>query len=163
MRDRSAGGPGPALEAGERQQLVVLRLGDRDYGLGADAVVQVLRMVTVRPVPESPPWISGVINLRGRTTPVMDLRKRFGLPAEPPGVSSHIVVVRSGEVVLGLIADLVIEVLELEAGAVEPPGEVGGWSQLVAALARSDDRVILVLDVARLVADAVQPLAASIP
>jgi purine-binding chemotaxis protein CheW len=150
-------------EAGERRHLVVLRLGDRDYALGADAVVQVLRMVAVRPVPESPPWIAGVINLRGRTTPVMDLRERLGLAAEPPGISSHIVVVRSGAVVLGLIADLVSEVLEVDAGAVEPAGEVGGWSQLVASLARCDGRLLLVLDVDRLVADAVQPLAAPVP
>jgi CheY-like chemotaxis protein len=59
VRQRSAG------------QLVVLRLGDREYGLVAGAVEQVVRMVAIRPVPEAPPWIAGVVNLRGRTTPMI--------------------------------------------------------------------------------------------
>ena len=83
MRQRSAG------------QLVVLRLGDGEYGLVAGAVEQVVRMVAIRPVPEAPPWIAGVVNLRGRTTPMTDLRTRLGLHAGTHGLSDHIVIVRS--------------------------------------------------------------------
>jgi purine-binding chemotaxis protein CheW len=162
VRHRSVDGAAPAPEAPERCQLVVLRLGGGEYGLAADAVVQVLRMVAVTPVPESPAWIAGVINLRGRTTPVMDLRERLHLPAATPGLSSQIVVVRWGEVLLGLIADAVLEVLELGADAVEPAGEIGGGRPLVAATARTGDRLIVVLDTERLAADSVQPLAAPV-
>jgi purine-binding chemotaxis protein CheW len=138
VRQRSAG------------QLVVLRLGDREYGLVAGAVEQVVRMVAIRPVPEAPPWIAGVVNLRGRTTPMMDLRTRLGLPAGTHGLSDHIVIVRSREATLGLIVDAVLEVLEVDEEAVEPAGDVAGLEGVVAGVARAGDRLILVLDVDRL-------------
>jgi purine-binding chemotaxis protein CheW len=144
-------------EADEHHQFVVLRLGGREYALPARAVVQVLRMVAIRPVPESPMWISGVINLRGRMTPMLDLRKRLGLPAETPGLSAHIVIVRSNDAILGLIADAVLEVLALDEDAVEPPGGAAGRSRVISGVARSNDRLILVLDVDRLLVDSVCP------
>jgi purine-binding chemotaxis protein CheW len=136
-------------EAGGRR-LVVLRLGDREYGLATEVVVQVLRMVAVRPVPESPPWIAGVVNVRGRTTPMVDLRMRLGLPARAPDPADHIVVVRTGDRTLGLIVDAVLEVLEVGEGEVEPPADAAGPSGVVAAVARPGDRLILVLDVDRM-------------
>jgi purine-binding chemotaxis protein CheW len=142
VRQRSAG------------QLVVLRLGDREYGLIAGAVEQVVRMVAIRPVPEAPPWIAGVVNLRGRTTPMMDLRTRLGLSAGTHGLSDHIVIVRSREATLGLIVDAVLEVLEVDEEAVEPAGDVAGLEGVVAGVARAGDRLILVLDVDRLSRDA---------
>jgi purine-binding chemotaxis protein CheW len=147
----SASSPAAVRDAGERRQLVVLRLGDREYGLPAGAVVQVLRMVAISPLPEAHAWISGVINLRGRMTPMVDLRTRLGLPAEPPGLSAHIVIMRSSDAVLGLIVDAVLEVLEVEEDAVESPGEAAVRSGVVSAVARSDDRLILVLEVDRLI------------
>lgn len=154
---RSVGSPATVREAGERHQFVVLRLGDREYGLPAGAVVQVLRMVAIRPVPEAPAWISGVINLRGRMTPMMDLRTRLGLPAETPGLSAHIVILRSNDATLGLVVDAVLEVLELEEDAVEPPGEAAGRSGVISAVARFNDRLILVLEVDRLSVDSLHP------
>jgi purine-binding chemotaxis protein CheW len=149
VRQSPTSGAVAVREAG-RRQLVVLRLGDREYGLATEVVVQVLRMVAVRPVPESPPWIAGVVNLRGRTTPMVDLRRRLGLPARAPGPADHIVVVRSGDATLGLIVDAVLEVLEVGQGEVEPPGDAAGPSGVIAAVARAGDRLILVLDVERL-------------
>jgi purine-binding chemotaxis protein CheW len=153
VKEPSASSAG-AREAGGRRQFVVLRLGDREYGLDADAVVQVLRMVAIRPMPESPPWIAGVINLRGRTTPMLDLRARLGLPAEPPGLDDHIIVVGSGDAALGLIVDAVLEVIEVGEDAVEPPAGTVGRGGVVTAVARTGDRLLLVLDVDRLTADA---------
>ena len=150
MSQRSASGAVGVQEAGDRRQLVVVRLGDHEYGLAAEAVVQVLRMVAIRPVPESPAWLSGVINLRGRTTPILDLRTRLGLPPETPGLSDHIVILGSKDTTLGLIVDAVLEVLEVAADAVEPPDDAVGRDGLVAAVARFGDRLLLVLDVDRL-------------
>jgi purine-binding chemotaxis protein CheW len=149
VRQSPASGAVAVREAGGRQ-LVVLRLGDREYGLAAEAVVQVLRMVAIRPVPESPPWIAGVVNVRGRTTPMVDLRIRLGLPARAPVPADHIVVVRSGDATLGLVVDAVLEVLEVGDGEVEPPADAAGASGVIAAVARAGDRLILVLDVDRM-------------
>jgi purine-binding chemotaxis protein CheW len=150
VSQRSAIGAVGVQETGDRCQLVVLRLGDQEYGLAAGAVVQVVRMVAIRPVPESPAWISGVIDLRGRTTPILDLRTRLGLPAEAPGLSDHIVILGSRDTTLGLIVDAVLEVVEVAADAVEPPDDTVGRGGLVAAVARCAGRLILVLDVDRL-------------
>jgi purine-binding chemotaxis protein CheW len=144
------------LDPGARRRLLVLRLADREYGLDAGAVVQVLRMVAIRPVPEAPAWIAGVVNLRGRTTPMMDLRTRLGLPTRPPGLSDHIVIVQAGEAALGLMVDAALEVLEVDEDAIEAPGEAAGRSGVIAAVARSGERLLLVLDVERLSVDAVQ-------
>ena len=150
MRQSPASGAVAVREAGGLRQLVVLRLGDREYGLATEVVVQVLRMVAIRPVPESPPWIAGVVNLRGRTTPMVDLRSRLGLPARAPGPADHIVVVRSGDAALSLIVDAVLEVLEVGDGEVEPAADAAGPSGVIAAVARAGDRLILVLDVDRM-------------
>ena len=149
MRQSPTRGAVVVGEAGGRR-LVVLRLGDREYGLATEVVVQVLRMVAIRPVPESPPWIAGVVNVRGRTTPMVDLRIRLGLPARAPGPADHIIVVRAGGTTLGLIVDAVLEVLEVGEGEVEPPADAAGPSGVVAAVARPGDRLILVLDVDRM-------------
>ena len=149
MRQSPTSGAVAVGEAGGRR-LVVLRLGNREYGLAAEVVVQVLRMVAIRPLPESPPWIAGVVNLRGRTTPMVDLRMRLGLPARAPGPADHIVVVRSGDTTLGLVVDAVLEVLEVGDGEVEPPADAAGLGGVIAAVARPGDRLILVLDVDRM-------------
>lgn len=149
MRQSPTSGAVAVGGAGGRR-LVVLRLDDREYGLAAEAVVQVLRMVAVRPVPESPPWMAGVVNLRGRTTPMVDLRLRLGLPTRAPGPADHIVVVRSGDTTLGLIVDAVLEVIEVGDGDVEPPVDAAGPGGVIAAVVRAGARLLLVLDVGRM-------------
>jgi purine-binding chemotaxis protein CheW len=142
--------------------LVVFELDDREFGLPIEDIAEIVPMVLVTPVPEVPPWVVGVINLRGRVIPIADLRTRLGLPPREPELNTPILVAEQGTRKLGLIADAVRDVISLPDDALEPPTEVGaadtGQLDAVSALARADDRLIVVLDLARVTADAA-PLA----
>jgi purine-binding chemotaxis protein CheW len=133
-------------------QWLVFRLQTHDYALAIADVIEVLRMVALTPVPEAPAWLAGVVNLRGRVIPVIDLRRRLGLPPETPGLNTPIIVAQADGRPVGLIADSVSEVLTLGADAMERPDVLVGSGHAVAAMARAGDRLILVLDLPRLVA-----------
>src|SRR4051812_47873803 len=91
--------------------LLVFRLQAREYALPVASVVEVLRMVAVSPLPGSPAWLSGVINLRGHIIPVMDLRLRMGLAAEPIDLTTPLIIAESNGQTLGLVVDSAVEVL----------------------------------------------------
>src|SRR6516165_6066785 len=76
-------------------QWVVLSLDSHEYALPVQSVIEVLRMATLRPLPEAPPFIAGLLNLRGQGIVVLDLLKRLGLPAKEPDLNSQIVIVET--------------------------------------------------------------------
>lgn len=127
-------------------RLLVFRLNDREHALPLEHVVEVFRMVAVTPLPEAPPWMLGVMNVRGRVIPLIDLRVRLGMPPREPDLSTPIVVVETGGATAGLVADEVVEVLALPDEAVEPPDRSAGSTRVVSSLARLGDRLVLVLD-----------------
>lgn len=133
-------------------ELVVFRLEGREYAFPVEHVDEILRMVALTPVPEAPPWLSGVINLRGQVVPVVDLRMRLGLPRQVPGLSTPIMVVRAGGRVAGLIVDAVDEVLALPPGSIGPPDDLVDPARSVVAAASDGDRMVLVLDAGHLIA-----------
>jgi purine-binding chemotaxis protein CheW len=138
-------------------QFVVFRVEQREYALPLEHVLHVLRMVAVTPVPEAPAWLLGVINWHGRVIPVMDLRVRLGLPALPAGLGSPLLLFQNSDGVAALLADEVVEVLSPPPQARDRPDERLGAGHALTALLRWGDRLILVLDPARLWDAAVSP------
>ena len=128
------------------QPWVVFRLAEHEYALRLESVSEVLRMVAITPLPEAPPWLAGVINLRGRVIAVTDLRLRLGLPPREPGLNTPIIIVEEAGRQLGLIADAVVEVLTRPAEATDLPAGLTGPSRLAQATRREGDRLITVLD-----------------
>jgi purine-binding chemotaxis protein CheW len=147
-----------AVEGDSLNQWLVLSLERREYALPVKHVVEVLRMVAVTPMPEAPAWIAGVLNLRGKGIVVMDLRTRLALPARTPDLNNQIVIVDSKGELLGLIVDEVVEIITLPGSALKPADKLSGASAMFAALAHAGERLILVLDLDRLVGS--PPLAA---
>jgi purine-binding chemotaxis protein CheW len=141
-------------KSGEQTQWLILWLHGREYGLPIRDVAEVLRMVAVTPMPEAPAWLCGVINLRGRIIPVIDLRRRLGLPPNPPGLNTPIIVVEVADRAFGLVADAAIEVLTLPLAALTSPDRVTGPGHAIVRLAHIDGRVILGLDLEKLCCDA---------
>ena len=137
-------------EGNSLNQWIVLSLDRREYALPVQNVVEVLRMVAVSPMPEAPPWIAGVLNLRGKGIAVMDLRQRLGLPVRAPDLNTQIVIVETKREPLGLIADEVVEIITLPSDALKPADKLSGASPMLAALAHAGERLILVLDLDRL-------------
>ena len=106
------------------KQLVVFDLAEEAYGVDIGAVREIIRMQDITQVPRTPEFVEGVINLRGKVIPVVDLRKRFGFEAEDATKDTRIVVVDIGGQDIGVVVDAVNEVLRVAAGAVEPPSSV---------------------------------------
>ncbi len=147
-----AGGQG-AAETGERQlQLVTFGLGEEEFAVDILAVQEINRMMALTRVPQSPAEVEGVINLRGKIIPVMDLRKRFGLAAAARSEQSRIVVVEVHGRVLGFIVDRVSEVLRISSRIVEaaPQMVCSVDSDFIAGVGKLEDRLLILLDLGRL-------------
>ena len=143
------------------EQWVVFRLAEQEYALRLENVSEVLRMVAITPLPEAPPWLAGMINLRGRVIAVTDLRLRLGLPAPAHGLNTPIIVVEADGRQLGLIADSVVEVLTQAAEVTDLPAGLVGQSRLAQATLRAGGRLITVLDLGPLSAGSERLIAAA--
>ncbi|MEI7744656.1 MAG: chemotaxis protein CheW [Chloroflexota bacterium] len=135
-------------------QIVVFALGEERYGLEISAVYEIIRPQPITAVPQAPPSVEGVINLRGRIIPVVNLRFRFGLKDEAAGASSRIVVCDANGNRVGLIVDGVSEVLMVPDDAIEetPAIAVGSATEYVRGVAKLDDQMIILLDLVHLFA-----------
>jgi purine-binding chemotaxis protein CheW len=133
-------------------QIVVCELADEHYGLDIAKVFEIIRHQPITAVPRSPQFVKGVINLRGRIIPVVDLRERFGMPQADPTKETRIVVAESATTRVGLIVDSVSEVLLVPADAVEATPEVaaGADAEYLRGIANLGDRLVLLLELAGL-------------
>ncbi|MCL5958630.1 MAG: chemotaxis protein CheW [Chloroflexi bacterium] len=133
--------------ADTEEQLVVFDLGDEVYGVDISRVQEIIRMQTITQVPGAPHFVEGVINLRGKIIPVIDLHRRFGLPSAVADKASRIVVVETQGHVLGMIVDAVSEVLRIPVDCVEPPSPIvaGIDSDYIRAIAKLEGRLIILL------------------
>jgi purine-binding chemotaxis protein CheW len=155
-----------AERSGAERQVVALHLGEEVYGVDIAAIHTVLTPQPVTPVPGVPACVRGVMNLRGRILPVLDLRARLGLPPPESGgpKAARVVIVESGGLTAGLVVDSVSEVLRLPADSVEPAGAVlgvaearclSGIGRIPGGRRKGDlpqDRLLLLLDVAETLA-----------
>ena len=134
-------------------------LDDEQFGIEILKVREIIRVMRTTAVPGSPPFIRGVINLRGKIIPVLELRTRFGLETADDGDRTCIIVVEVARedrtVEIGLVVDSVREVLNIGVDDLEPPPEfgVGVESTLLLGMARSGGDVRILLDVDRVVTD----------
>lgn len=137
---------------------ITFKLGDELFAIDVARVREVLDLTEITRVPTAPPYMRGVVNVRGSAIPVVDLRHKFGLPPTDDTVNTRIVVLElelDGEVtVVGGIADSVHEVLELERGQLrEPPRIAMRWrADMIEGLGKKGDQFIIVLDIARVFA-----------
>jgi purine-binding chemotaxis protein CheW len=134
--------------AGAEMQLVVFELGDESYAVDISRVQDINRMQEITEIPHAPESVVGVINLRGRVIPVIDLRKRFGLPDAVRTKDTRIVVVHLEGNLIGVIVDAVSQVLRIPADIVEPPSPVlaGVDSRYLRGIAKLDDKLVILLD-----------------
>lgn len=138
--------------AKEEEQVVVFQLADQTYGLDIAAVSEIIRMERVAYVPRAPKFVEGVINLRGRIIPVIDLRKRFELKSAEHTRQSRIIVVEMAGVTVGLIVDAVLEVLRVPVESIEPPPAMvdGVDVAYLRGIVLLDDRMIILLNLEKI-------------
>lgn len=138
----------------EMLQLVTFKLGNEEYGIDILKVQEINRMTEITTMPKSAFYVEGVINLRGKVIPVVNLRKRFGLEMKELDSQSRIIVVDAGSTI-GLIVDSVSEVIRIPSDTIEPPPPITGGigSEYVRGIVKLKDRLIILLDIDRLLSD----------
>ncbi|WP_334109540.1 chemotaxis protein CheW [Thermodesulfitimonas autotrophica] len=137
---------------GREEQIVVFKLAEQTYGVDIGAVAEIIRMESITRVPRAPEFVEGVINLRGRIIPVIDLRKRFGLPEGEQTRQSRIIIVEIGGMTIGMIVDAVLEVLRIAAETIEPPPAVvdGVDVAYLRGIALWEERMIILLNLQKI-------------
>jgi purine-binding chemotaxis protein CheW len=140
-------------------QFVSLGIGAEVFAVPVTAVLEILDMRPAFRIPETPAHMLGLIDLRGRSVPVLDLRGKLGLPAVPPTETTRILVLEvdlgDRRVVLGLVADRVIEVMGLTASDIEPPPDVGTrWrSDYIAGIGHVGTNFVVIFDLPKFFAN----------
>lgn len=132
-------------------QFVTFRLGKEEYAVDILKVQEINRIVDITPVPNSPQYIEGVINLRGKVIPVINLRKRFGLDSKGLDNHARIIVIDVG-IVIGIIVDSVSEVLRISSDTIDPPPLMAGGvgSEYIRGVGKLNDRLLILIDIDRL-------------
>jgi purine-binding chemotaxis protein CheW len=133
-------------------QIVGFRIGNETYGVRIAAVREIVRVPEITSVPSAPDTVEGVINLRGKIIPVMDLRKRFGHAEIKPDKKNRILVVELENKLLGLIVNSASEVLKIPPSEIAAPGSVfaDGESGYVTGVGKLNGRLIILLDISKL-------------
>jgi purine-binding chemotaxis protein CheW len=155
-----------ALDAAEQDQYLSFMLGTEPFAIGILGVREIIQYGGITQVPQMPPFVRGVINLRGAVVPVIDLNARFGAALSAVKPRSCIVIVDilngSDSVVVGIMVDAVNEVLHIPAEQIEPPPLFGSHIRVdfIQGIGKVDGRFIIVLEASRVLAqDAVQSVA----
>ncbi|MCW2276693.1 chemotaxis protein CheW [Heliophilum fasciatum] len=130
-------------------QLVVFGLGSEEYGVPITQVQEINRLTAPTKIPQAPSFVEGIINLRGKIIPVIDLKKRFQLPWADYSDSTRIIVINIAEHTVGIIVDAVTEVLRLPLQSVEhPPSMIGGISaEYLYGVGKIGERLLLLLEI----------------
>jgi len=139
----------------QKDKFLTFRIGNEDYGIEISYVIEIVGIQQITEVPDMPDFLKGVINLRGRVIPVMDVRVRFRMQAREFDDRTCIVVVNLGETAVGLIVDTVNEVLSIPASEISKPPRVsrGEGSRFVRGMGKVGDAVKILLDLNKLLND----------
>jgi purine-binding chemotaxis protein CheW len=144
---------------------MTFKLAEEEYGLEILKVREIIGLMDITRVPRTPEYVRGVINLRGKVIPVVDLRQKFGMPACEPTDQTVIIVVQyvheERTLTMGILVDQVLEVRSIDAANIEPPptlGEAAIDAQCILGVGKAEKRVVFLLDIGRVLgssADAV--------
>ncbi len=150
----------PHTPAGEETaQIVTFRVGNEEYGLDINTITEAIRPLPITPLPHMPPFVEGVINLRGKLIPVVDLRKRFSVPDLRGNPRTIRMLITRGALqsarrgrrqLIGLVVDGVGEVLHVPRRQIEaaPEAATGSLTAFIAGVAKVADRLVVILDIA---------------
>ncbi len=146
-------------QAEAMREVLTLEMQGEIFAIDANCVREILDMVPVTEVPQSQPFVNGLINVRGKVVPLADLRLKFGMARPPPTVDTRIVVIDAdvqGEVTaVGILADRVYEVTEIAPAAIEETPRIGlRWRpEYISGIGKRGSDFIIVLNMEQVLAD----------
>lgn len=135
------------------RQFLSFRVGTEEYAIDILTVQEIRGHTAITPLPQTPPWVRGAMNLRGVIVPVFDLQQRFGGGLVDYNRFSVIIVVAVGGRQVGMLVDAVNDVIDLAPGHIEPPPDVGTQgASFVQGLGRHGERLLILLDLQQVMA-----------
>ncbi len=134
----------------QQGRFLTFQVGREHYAIAISHVTEIIRLQKITGVPDMPEFLRGVINLRGRVIPVVDVRLRFRLPFQEYGERTCIIVVDVEEKAVGLVVDRVDEVLSIPPDQIEPPPPSAGGGRYIQGLGKVGEEVKILLDLERL-------------
>lgn len=140
---------------GNLMQLVTFKLAEEEFGVDILKVQEIIRMMPITKVPNAPAFVEGVINLRGKVIPVIDMRKRFGMAVTAHNSETRIEVMDLQGQIVGFVVDAVREVLRIKESTIEPPPAVvaGIGSEYMRGVGKLEDRLLILLDLDKLLTE----------
>ena len=145
-----------AHASGDLLQLVVFQLGGEEFGVEIMQVQEIIRMPEITRIPQSPEYVEGVINLRGKIIVVINLDTKFGLHSKELDEDSRIIIVEVGDNVVGMVVDSVSEVMRLASSSVEPAPEIISTkikADYLKGVGKLDERLLILLDLERVLSE----------
>lgn len=147
---------GTTLESKKKQlggKYLTFRLAGEEYGLEILRVREIIGMMDITPVPRTPTFVLGVINLRGKVIPVTDLRQKFSMPAAERTPLSCIIVADVGKIEMGILVDSVSEVLNIDAERIDEPPAFGLEvnTDFILGMGKTSERVTILLDISKVI------------
>ena len=133
-------------------QLVTFSIGEEEFGVDILKVQEIIRTMEITKVPRAQAFVEGVINLRGKVIPIIDLRRRFGLASKVHDKHTRIIVIEMNVMIVGFVVDSVSEVLRIPTSTVEPPPPVvaGLESEYISGVGKLEDKLLILLDLDKL-------------
>ncbi|MCX7772854.1 MAG: chemotaxis protein CheW [Clostridia bacterium] len=130
------------------QQLIKFHIADETFGIGITQIYQILKPQEIFKVPNTPPFIEGLLNLRGKVLTVFNLRKRFNMPAKENDENTKIIIVNMNELLLGFVVDSVTEIVRVpDEDIVETPPTLSTFDKrFLSGVAKLNDKLILLLN-----------------
>ncbi len=137
-------------------QWVTFSLEDETYGIDVMQVQEVLRVSEIAPVPGAPPYVLGIINLRGNVVSVIDARTRFGLPTRESTPMTRIIVIEAQQQIIGILVDSVAEVVDIDLADIETAPNVGNeeTARYIDGVVSREDGLLILVDLNKLLTEA---------
>ena len=133
------------------QKIIVFRLGRNKFGLSLEQVYEVVQMVAVTKIPDSPQWIGGVISVHGQVVPIIDLRTRFNLLPQEIKLNTPIILTNFKKRIVGLIVDEMVGVMSFSSLSMTPPKEIEIEAAYIKSFANEGQELVMVLDMENVV------------
>lgn len=138
------------------RQIVIFKLGNEEYGIDIMKVVEIVLHQEIRHVPDAPSHIEGIVNLRGDIHPIYNLRRRFQMEEREADEHTKIIVLRTTEMNIGFIVDYVSEIVNIPEEDIQSAPSIinsKGEGRYIQSIAKQDNRMIVLLDIDKLVSD----------
>lgn len=136
-------------------QAVVFMLNRAYYGVPILQVQEIVKMTEITELPNTPDFVQGIVNLRGKIIPIIDMRKRFGLPEEKMDENWKILILKEEDVLFGVMVDQISEVEKVPATLIEKPPKIvaGVNGKFINGIAKTENRLLILLDIAKILSD----------